>query len=181
VDLKATAEIASLITVGGFTAYRFTQTGPRPRLKWSDWDPKWGWLGPVALVTVGLVYGGGSALVTPHQSFRLGGALALVGGLALLALIVQYIRRPVLPESIDDQDPATASDALLPPFQLTWHGYDRHDVDAFFAQIWTVNAEQIEAARFPVRMRGYIMRDVDRALDGWAVRQRHDQPSSQSH
>jgi DivIVA domain-containing protein len=86
----------------------------------------------------------------------------------------------VLPEPTGDKDPATASDALLPPFHLTWHGYDQHTVDAFFSQIWTVNAEQIAAARFPVRVRGYVMRDVDRALDGWAVRHRGDQPSAPS-
>jgi hypothetical protein len=39
------------------------------------------------------VYGGFWVLFGSHQTFRVGGG-ALVGGLVLLAAIVQYVRRP---------------------------------------------------------------------------------------
>ncbi len=152
----------------GHAVRQFAVRGPRSRLSWGDWEPH-GWLGTMSILCVGLIYCGGAVLFGAHQSFRWGGALALLGGLVLLAVIIGYVRRPAANPSVPE--PST-SDATLPPFHRTLRGYDRHQVDQFFAGIWSKPSDQIEQARFVTRFHGYQVEEVDQALDGWLVRQR---------
>jgi DivIVA domain-containing protein len=177
VDVKAALGILVSIWVALFAARQFLRRGPRARLTLNDWEPR-GWLGLVSILCLGLIYGGGWVLFGRHQTFRVGGALALVGGLALLAVIIQYLRRPVLPSPSPEGVNASPADAVLPPFPRSAWGYTRAEVDAFFSDIWAKPRQQIEAVSFSVRFRGYCRQEVDRALDGWSVRQSVDQAAA---
>ena len=68
---------------------------PRPALSFKDWMPPGGVMFLPTLISAGLVYGGVWVLFGPGETFRLGGALALLGGVPLGSLVVGYVRRPV--------------------------------------------------------------------------------------
>lgn len=74
--------------------FRGWPTRPREPFGWKDLIPNTGRFMMLPMPTAGLLYGGGWVLFGPHQTFRLGGFLALLGGLALAAVIVLYVRRP---------------------------------------------------------------------------------------
>jgi DivIVA domain-containing protein len=170
VDLKVIGGGLVALYIVVYTAHQFLRRGPRQRLTVDDWEPR-GWLGTVVLACAALLYGGGWVLFAPRQTFRLGGGLALAAGLALLAGIISYVRRPAL--SAPAEAPrGTAADARLPPFRRSPRGYDPRQVDEFFTQICSKQVAEIEAIRFKTRLRGYRPQDVDRALDGWQSRQR---------
>jgi hypothetical protein len=46
-------------------------------------------------VLAGLLWGGATVLFGAHQHFRLGGAMALVGGCMVVWLLVLHLKRPV--------------------------------------------------------------------------------------
>jgi DivIVA domain-containing protein len=170
VELEVIGGALVALYVVVYAAHQFLRRGPRQRLTVDDWEPR-GWLGSAALACVALIYGGGWVLFSPRQTFRLGGALALGTGLALLAGIISYVRRPAL-SAAAEAPRGTAADARLPPFRRSPRGYDRGQVDEFFTQIWSKRVAEIEAIRFKTRLRGYRPQDVDKALDGWQSRQR---------
>jgi hypothetical protein len=68
---------------------------PRPPLSFGEWMPHAGRMFLPSLVFSGLVYGGAWVLFDSGQTFRLGGALALLTGTPLLLTIVGYVMRPV--------------------------------------------------------------------------------------
>jgi hypothetical protein len=80
----------------GFLAwFRWWRRHPRPALRVRDWFPRDGrvfipfWAGVLLLIA------GTQVLLGPHQTFRLGGLLAVLGSLPLLTLVVLYVLRPV--------------------------------------------------------------------------------------
>jgi DivIVA domain-containing protein len=172
VTFRLAVGIACLAYVAVVAARNFTKRGPRPPIEIDDWLPR-GWLFIVSLVSVTLLVGGGIVVFAPHQDFRVGGALAMAAGAALLWLIIGFVRRPVR----DVEPPAasevlvTLEDARLPPFHRAFRGYDQDQVDAFFKGIWSKTPGEIDAIRFRTTRRGYDLRAVDRALDAWSIRQ----------
>jgi DivIVA domain-containing protein len=136
-------------------AVRAWTVRPRAKLRWSDWDPYGGFMFLPVLLGGGLVWGGGTVLVTTHQQFRLGGALALSGGLALVVLCVLFVRRPT-------HDNAGR-------FELRSRGYDPAEVDAFLDDICHKNPADIRMATFHTARPGYHPAAVDDALDGYAI------------
>ena len=80
--------------LGGARAWlRWWRKSPRPALKAQDWLPR-GFLFLPTLVGFGSSVGAFDILVSPHQTFRLGGFLAMIGGILLLTLVVLYVLRP---------------------------------------------------------------------------------------
>jgi hypothetical protein len=75
------------------------------------------------LIGAALVYGGFFALIGRHETFPLGGLLALIGGVPMVALIALYVQRPRCSE--------TASDSI----PIRPRGYDAHEVDALLLGI----------------------------------------------
>ena len=74
--------------------FRGWPSRPREPFGWRDLIPNTGRFLMWPVVAAGLLYCGGWVLFGPHQTFRLGGFLALLGGIALSALIIVYARRP---------------------------------------------------------------------------------------
>jgi hypothetical protein len=67
---------------------------PRQPVTWRHFIPRTGLLFEPCLLAAGLMYGGVCVLFGSHQTFRLGGALALLGGIVLTTVIILYICRP---------------------------------------------------------------------------------------
>jgi DivIVA domain-containing protein len=60
----------------------------------------------------------------------------------------------------------------MPPFTRRWlkSGYDRAEVDSFFANLASRSGDEIDTVRFEVRyLGGYDQLQVDAALDAWAL------------
>jgi DivIVA domain-containing protein len=58
----------------------------------------------------------------------------------------------------------------MPPFTRRWFtwGYDRAEVDAFFANLATMPPDEIRTVKFKIRtFGGYDQQQVDAALDAW--------------
>jgi hypothetical protein len=75
---------------------------PRPpRARWRERprDPVWTWGHRSWLILIFvfafLFWGGAAVLFGAHQSFRLGGAMALTGGCLAGWLLVRHLKRPV--------------------------------------------------------------------------------------
>jgi DivIVA domain-containing protein len=102
-------------------------------------------------VGLALVYCGARVLLGAHQSFRVGGLLAVLAGAPLVTLVVLFLLRPVTDGS--------------EPFRLRARGYDPADVDAFLPTITGVTPEQIRATVFGLASPGYDQREVDAVLD----------------
>lgn len=71
---------------------------PRQPITWRHFIPKTGLLFEPCLSAAGLLYGGVWVLFGSRQTFRLGGALAWLGGIALTTVIILYVRRPTSPK-----------------------------------------------------------------------------------
>lgn len=112
------------------------------------------------LAGVALTYGGTWVLFGAGQTFRLGGALALAGGLLLDALIIGYVRRPKWPPSVGER------------FKTARPGYRADEVDSFFADIGGRSLQDVEGAKFRMASAGYDMDAVDDALADVARRLR---------
>jgi DivIVA domain-containing protein len=65
----------------------------------------------------------------------------------------------------------TVDDARQPPFPTLFRGYDRGEVDAFFAGITERSSKEIDGCQFRRSRHGYDVVAVDRALDGWSIHQ----------
>ena len=167
-----------------FAVEQLFSKGVRPRLTLNDWDPKWGWLGTLALLDAGLLYGGGAVLFGRNQHFRLGGALALLAGLALLMLIVRYLRRPAAGSARAAKlGIGTAAGGQVgidePPFPTNARGYDKLAVDIFFGRIAGCSPVEIEQARFPTRFGGYDEDAVDAAMEHWKLKHMQSDSATQ--
>jgi len=139
--------------------------GPRKRLTWRDTDPR-GWFALLVISCFALLWAGGLVLFTPGQTFRLGGALSLGAGVALLWTIVRYLRRPTDPVTIDSLRDARPGVMFS---RTTW-GYDRLEVDQFFESMSHATPDAIRSARFHTRRWGYRQAAVDAALDDLLTR-----------
>jgi DivIVA domain-containing protein len=173
VSFRLVIGIAWLAFCAIVAARNLSQRGPRPKIEVDDWMPN-GWLWLPLLMALGLFCGGAWALFESGIQARIGGALSVAGATALVWLVVRYVRRPVreVEPPTPDEVLVTPEDARLPPFPRKFGGYDREQVEAFFNGIWSKSASEIAAARFSTRTRrGYDLQAVDRALDGWALRQ----------
>jgi DivIVA domain-containing protein len=104
-----------------------------------------------------------------------GTALALAAGASLIWWLVERGNpigsSPAIGWSNEGSSGATVADAMLPPFTRSMHGYDQQQVVDFFGGIWSKTVTEIEAARFTTRRRGFNVKEVDKALDGWCRRQ----------
>src|SRR4051794_26337021 len=80
--------------LGGARAWlRWWRKTSRPAIKAQDWLPP-GFLFLPTLVGFASSLGGFDVLVSPHPTFSLGALLAMIGGIALLTLVVLYVLRP---------------------------------------------------------------------------------------
>jgi hypothetical protein len=86
------APAEALDGVGGWV--RWWMRCPRPAIRFGDWVPHHGFLFLPTLIGIGLSGGGLAVLVGPDQTFRLGGLLAVLGGIPLLTIVVLYVLRP---------------------------------------------------------------------------------------
>jgi DivIVA domain-containing protein len=172
VTFRLVVGIAGFAYVAIIAARNLSRRGPRPRIDIDEWLPR-GWLFLISLTSVALLVGGGFVVVAPNQNFRLGGALAMAGGAALLWLIIRYVHRPVRDVEPPSRNEVlvTLNDARLPPFAHSLRGYDQDEVDAFFKGILSKPPGEIAQIRFKTRWRGYDLQEVDRALDAWSLRQ----------
>ena len=127
---------------------------PREALSFGDWMPHGGRIFPLDLVTLVLVVGGAGALFSPGQGYRLGGAMALSGGVLLLLIIAGYVKRPV-----------GGLISVGAKFPTAWRGYKRADVEQAFATLDTLSPDQIRELQFAIVRSGYDIDAVDRALD----------------
>jgi DivIVA domain-containing protein len=135
-----------------FTGWRIR---PRATLGVRDWWPHGRMFLP-AFVAAGLVYGGLWVLFGPGQTFRLGGALALLGAALLALVIVGHVQRPV------ETGPIRSVGSRFP---LARPGYRVDDVNALFDRLPGMSRGDIEAVRFRSARVGYDESAVDRALD----------------
>jgi DivIVA domain-containing protein len=106
-----------------------------------------------------LVYIGPSVLFGKAETFRLGGALALLAGIPLLLIIVGYVLRPVgelRPTPIGHR------------FATVRRGYDAAEVDLAFDELATMSRDDVERLCFHTARPGYDMDAVDSALDAAA-------------
>lgn len=129
---------------------------PREPLSFSEWMPHSGRMFLPSLLTSGLVYGGAWVLFGSHQTFRLGGALALLAGIPLLLAIVGYVMRPV--------GELTRS-PVGSRFPTARRGYKAAEVDRVFAELPSMSRDDIKGVRFHTAAAGYDVDAVDRALE----------------
>ena len=88
---------------------------PREPLTTREWFPHTGRLFIPAYLSPLLIFGGLRVLTHRGETFRLGGVLAVTGGLCLLALIVAYVRRPVRVEEMETIQNSGAPSTVPPP------------------------------------------------------------------
>jgi len=129
---------------------------PREPLSFGEWMPHNGRMFLPSLLTGGLVYGGAWVLFGSHQTFRLGGALALLVGLPLLLAIVGYVMRPV---------GALTRSPVGSGFPTARRGYKVAEVDRVFAELPSMSRDDIDGVRFHTAAGGYDREAVDRALE----------------
>jgi DivIVA domain-containing protein len=129
---------------------------PREPLSFGDWVPHSGRMFLPTLLAVGLVYSGPWVLFGSGETFRLGGALALVAGIPLLLSIVGYVARPV-----GELTPGPVGSR----FPTVRRGYDAAEVDRAFAELSTMSRDDLKRLRFRTTRPGYDMDAVDGALD----------------
>jgi DivIVA domain-containing protein len=129
---------------------------PREPLSFGDWMPHSGRMFVPTLISLGLVWAGGWVLFGPDQTFRPGGALALLAGVPLVATIVGYVIRPVGPAPVPNVGERFPSARL---------GYRAEEVDRVFERLHLMTKRDINGVRFSTVRLGYDMAAVDRALD----------------
>ena len=124
---------------------------PRARLNAGDWLPHSGFLFLPSVVGLALVCGGVVTLASPHQSFRLGGVIAIIAGLPVVTLLVLFGLRP--------------TDSGTGRFNLRAVGYDPTEVDSILETRVPRTSQEVRSARFSTTRPGYDMHEVDRLLD----------------
>ena len=129
---------------------------PREPLSFGDWMPHTGRMYLPALLTIGLIYAGPWVLFGSGETFRLGGALAVLAGIPLLLTIVGYVVRPV-----GELEPTPIGGR----FPTVRRGYDAAAVDRAFADLATMSRDDIQRLRFRTTRPGYDMDAVDAALE----------------
>lgn len=110
-NVREVAEVVGCAAFVGVAARELGRRSDRPPLSFDDWFPPRGWLGICTLIAVGLIYAGCWVTFGAHQTFRLGGIIAPVGGLALSALLIRYFRLPSRPTRAVDKTPSSSDQA----------------------------------------------------------------------
>lgn len=129
---------------------------PREPLSFGDWMPHAGRMFLPTLLTLGLVYAGPPVVFGSGETFRLGGALALLAGVPLLLSIVGYVLRPV-----GELKPTPVGSR----FPTVRRGYDSAEVDRAFDELGPMSSEDVRRLRFRTARPGYDMDAVDAALE----------------
>lgn len=129
---------------------------PRDPLTFSDWMPHAGEMFLPSLLTFGLLAGGAGVLARDGETFRLGGALAVLGGIVLACVIGGYVMRPVGEQPLP---------SLGGAFPTERGGYRADEVDAAFAALDSMTKADIKALQFHTARLGYSKAAVDAALD----------------
>ena len=115
---------------------------PRERLSFRDWMPHAGRLFLPSFITLALLWAGPWVLFGSGETFRLGGVLALLGGIPMLLIIVGYVMRPVgelTPTPVGTRFPTARP------------GYNARQVDEAFERLDTLSRDDIERLRFRLR------------------------------